>query len=156
MHLNDSKTDLGSKKDRHESIGLYVLYITPTKHTRVFGHRGFLGLGAFRQLMNDPRVQNIPLILETPSFEQPSDVWGREIAVLQRLSASVAGAKENKVVFDSIIGDAQTDDALIEVVKGVVKKLQGEPKGKKPTGKKGGKSGKRKRGGESEEEDEDE
>jgi len=49
VHVNDSKKDLGCRVDRHEHIG-----------------RGFLGLEAFRHLMNDPRLQKCPLILETP------------------------------------------------------------------------------------------
>ncbi|KIM36491.1 hypothetical protein M413DRAFT_449185 [Hebeloma cylindrosporum] len=71
MHLNDSKTQHNSKKDRHENIGL-----------------GYLGLASFRHILSDPRTQNIPLILETPSFEQPAEVWGTEISVLQRLSGA--------------------------------------------------------------------
>ncbi|KAF9040461.1 AP endonuclease [Hymenopellis radicata] len=65
MHLNDSKTELGSHKDRHENIGL-----------------GHIGLSAFRHILADPRVQDIPLVLETPSFEEP-EVWATEIEALQ-------------------------------------------------------------------------
>jgi len=49
FHLNDSKTDLGEKKDRHEHIG-----------------KGKLGLEAFRLLMNDERFSHLPMVLETP------------------------------------------------------------------------------------------
>ncbi|MDH7489154.1 MAG: deoxyribonuclease IV [Anaerolineae bacterium] len=49
FHLNDSKRELGSRVDRHDHIG-----------------RGFLGLEAFRLLLNDPRFANRPMILETP------------------------------------------------------------------------------------------
>ncbi|XP_006457703.1 hypothetical protein AGABI2DRAFT_114752 [Agaricus bisporus var. bisporus H97] len=107
MHLNDSKTDLGSKRDRHESIGL-----------------GYLGIGAFRNLMNDPRVQNIPLILETPTFEQPIDTWGKEIAMLQKLSLAVSEIPENNSALESIIGDAQTEDQLVAMHKNVVEHCQ--------------------------------
>ncbi|KAF4615673.1 hypothetical protein D9613_012513 [Agrocybe pediades] len=69
MHINDSKADLNTKKDRHENIGL-----------------GHLGLGTFQHILRDPRTMGIPLILETPSFEQPQEVWGSEIGVLQRVS----------------------------------------------------------------------
>ncbi|KAF8176776.1 xylose isomerase-like protein, partial [Pholiota molesta] len=69
MHLNDSKTECNSNKDRHENIGL-----------------GHLGLEAFRHVLSDPRTQGLPLILETPSFEQPREVWGKEIEILQRIS----------------------------------------------------------------------
>jgi len=69
MHLNDSKAACNSKKDRHENIGL-----------------GYLGINAFRHILQDPRTQNIPLILETPNFEQPKEVWGKEIGILQTLT----------------------------------------------------------------------
>ena len=52
VHVNDSKRDLGSRVDRHEHIG-----------------KGFLGLAAFRQVMNDPRLWTVPLLLETPKDE---------------------------------------------------------------------------------------
>ncbi|MCV6608518.1 MAG: deoxyribonuclease IV, partial [Campylobacterales bacterium] len=48
MHLNDSKPPLGSKKDRHHSIG-----------------EGEIGLEFFRMLMNDDRFNKIPMVLET-------------------------------------------------------------------------------------------
>jgi deoxyribonuclease-4 len=49
FHLNDSKTDLGSRVDRHEHIG-----------------KGKIGWKAFRHIVNDPRFQNHPGCLETP------------------------------------------------------------------------------------------
>ncbi|HEX8229953.1 MAG TPA: deoxyribonuclease IV [Chloroflexia bacterium] len=49
IHMNDSKKGLGSRVDRHEHIG-----------------KGALGLEPFRFIMNDPRFENIPKILETP------------------------------------------------------------------------------------------
>jgi deoxyribonuclease-4 len=64
MHLNDAKKDLGSRVDRHTSIG-----------------RGMLGIEPFRFIMNDPRLENIPLILETPD----EDLWTEEIRLLQSL-----------------------------------------------------------------------
>ncbi|MCM1310785.1 MAG: deoxyribonuclease IV [Bacteroides sp.] len=68
MHLNDSKKGLGSHVDRHESIGL-----------------GAIGSHFFEMLMADPRMDNIPLILETPN----PDLWPTEIATLY----SLPGAK---------------------------------------------------------------
>ncbi len=53
----------------------------------MFAHltrRGEIGLAAFRFLMRDPRLSGIPLILETPTFEEP-DVWAREIKLLYEL-----------------------------------------------------------------------
>lgn len=58
MHLNDSKKDRGSRVDRHEKIGL-----------------GALGRDYFKRLITDPRVDNIPLILETPD----ESIWAEEI-----------------------------------------------------------------------------
>lgn len=58
MHLNDTKKGLGSRVDRHESIG-----------------KGILGADYFKLMMNDSRFDNIPLILETPN----EAIWGEEI-----------------------------------------------------------------------------
>ena len=49
FHLNDSKGELGCNLDRHEHIG-----------------KGWIGLEAFRLLLNDPRFTNVPKYLETP------------------------------------------------------------------------------------------
>ena len=49
FHLNDSKTDLGSRVDRHEHIG-----------------KGKIGREPFRHIVNDARFQNVPGCLETP------------------------------------------------------------------------------------------
>lgn len=64
MHINDSKKDLGTKVDRHESLG-----------------KGFMGLTTFTMLMHDPRFDNIPLILETPD----ETAWAQEIQFLYNL-----------------------------------------------------------------------
>lgn len=66
MHLNDSKPDLGSHVDRHESIG-----------------KGKIGLDAFRFIMNDERMDDIPLILETID----ESIWPEEIELLYSLEA---------------------------------------------------------------------
>lgn len=52
FHLNDSKTDLGSRVDRHEHIG-----------------KGRIGKEAFRHIVNDARFKNHPGCLETPKSE---------------------------------------------------------------------------------------
>lgn len=64
LHLNDCKKEMGSRVDRHESIG-----------------RGTLGLDPFRFIMEDSRLDNIPLILETPD----SDRWAEEIQLLYQM-----------------------------------------------------------------------
>jgi deoxyribonuclease-4 len=61
MHINDSKPPLGSKKDRHHSLG-----------------EGEIGLDAFKFLMNDERMDDIPLVLETID----SSIWKQEIELL--------------------------------------------------------------------------
>jgi len=94
--------------------------------------------------MSDERVQDIPLILETPSFEAPREVWTKEIAVLQQLSETVTNSTENQDVLRSIIGDAQDDETLVDVITDVVKTMEGA-KTIKTAGKQGTKAGKRKR-----------
>lgn len=49
IHVNDSKKECGSRADRHEHIG-----------------KGEIGVEGFRLLVNDNRLQDIPMILETP------------------------------------------------------------------------------------------
>ena len=61
MHINDSKPGLGSRVDRHHSLGL-----------------GQIGLDCFRFIMNDPRIDEIPMCLETID----SEIWAEEIALL--------------------------------------------------------------------------
>ncbi|MBU1668804.1 deoxyribonuclease IV [bacterium] len=64
MHLNDSKPVLGSRVDRHHSLG-----------------EGEIGWDAFRFIMNDPRMDDIPLILETID----ENIWDKEIEALYDL-----------------------------------------------------------------------
>ncbi len=61
MHINDSKPDLGSHVDRHDSLG-----------------KGKIGLDAFRFLMNDERIDDIPMVLETID----ESIWAEEIKLL--------------------------------------------------------------------------
>ncbi len=65
MHLNDSKERLGSKSDRHENIG-----------------KGQIGLEGFRAIMNDPQINCIPMILETPDRRN----WSGELDLLRKLT----------------------------------------------------------------------
>lgn len=64
MHLNGSKAKLGSRLDRHHSL-----------------EEGELGLAVFRFIMNDPRFDDIPMLLETIDEAR----WPEEIALLYRL-----------------------------------------------------------------------
>lgn len=61
IHLNDDKRELGSRIDRHASIG-----------------EGTLGEEFFRRLVNDPRFDGLPIILETPD----ESLWPEEIKTL--------------------------------------------------------------------------
>ncbi len=56
FHLNDSKTEIGSRVDRHEHIG-----------------KGEIGLDFFKKFLNDKRFKDIPKILETPKMEKKSE-----------------------------------------------------------------------------------
>lgn len=64
MHLNDTKKELGSRVDRHDVL-----------------EKGLLGMDVFRFIMNDPRFDGIPLILETPDETR----WAAEIQMLRSL-----------------------------------------------------------------------
>jgi deoxyribonuclease-4 len=64
MHFNDTKKELATRVDRHDNIG-----------------KGFLGEDSFRMLMNDSRLDNMPLILETPE----ESLWAAEIKSLYSL-----------------------------------------------------------------------
>jgi deoxyribonuclease-4 len=64
LHLNDSKKDVGTHVDRHENL-----------------KKGVMGEGIFHRIMNDPRFDNIPMILETPD----ETAWKDEISWLYSL-----------------------------------------------------------------------
>lgn len=64
MHINDSKGAIGSKLDRHDSLGV-----------------GTIGLDAFSFIMADARFDGIPLVLETPN----EAIWADEIKLLRSL-----------------------------------------------------------------------
>ena len=66
LHLNDDKKALASRVDRHASLG-----------------EGTLGLEPFRRIMNDPRFDGMPLILETPDDSR----WPEEIRMLKGMVA---------------------------------------------------------------------
>ena len=63
LHLNDSKNLRGSHKDRHERIG-----------------EGCIGAEAFRAVVTNPRLRDLPMILETPN-ELPG--YAAEISLLR-------------------------------------------------------------------------
>ena len=65
IHLNDSKKELSTRVDRHDSVG-----------------KGVMGMELFSLLMKDPRFDNIPIILETPD----ESLWAEEIRLLYTLA----------------------------------------------------------------------
>lgn len=75
FHLNDSKTDLGSRVDRHEHIG-----------------QGKIGKEAFRHIVNDLRFKNTPGCLETPK----SDDLHEDLENLTVLRSLLRGRKKMK------------------------------------------------------------
>ena len=62
MHLNDSKVEYASRKDRHHSLGM-----------------GEIGLEVFRYIMSDDRFRGIPMVLETID----ETIWAEEIQMLR-------------------------------------------------------------------------
>ncbi len=62
IHLNDTKKALGSRVDRHESIG-----------------KGLLGIDFFKRFMRDVRFNDMPIVLETPD----ETLWAEEIGLLR-------------------------------------------------------------------------
>jgi len=68
IHMNDSKKEFGSKRDRHEHIG-----------------EGSIGLDAFANFVNDKRLVNVPMILETPKGDELKE----DIENLKRLRSLI-------------------------------------------------------------------
>lgn len=68
IHLNDSKGELGCRKDRHEHIG-----------------KGTVGLEAFARILNDRRFSGIPMVLETPKDEKTLAEDRENLSVLRGL-----------------------------------------------------------------------
>ena len=66
MHLNDSKVELGSKKDRHHSLGA-----------------GEIGWDVFKYIMQDDRFNYVPMVLETVD----DSIWNDEISALKMFAA---------------------------------------------------------------------
>lgn len=62
LHLNDSKKELASRVDRHAPLG-----------------DGFIGWGTFEWIMQHEKIQDVPMILETPE----PDRWADEIIQLR-------------------------------------------------------------------------
>jgi deoxyribonuclease-4 len=66
MHLNDSKAPFASRKDRHELIG-----------------EGAIGADAFRRIMTDPRLADVPKVIETPKGDDAETTDRRMLELLR-------------------------------------------------------------------------
>jgi deoxyribonuclease-4 len=76
VHCNDSKKGLGSKVDRHEHIG-----------------KGEIGLKAFELLVNDPRFEKIPIVIET---HEPETMHEVNVKLLQSLRKEGGPSKRRR------------------------------------------------------------
>jgi len=124
LHINDSKAPFASHRDLHQNIGL-----------------GFLGLRAFHNVMNEPRFEGLPLVLETPidtknaegKVVEDKNIWATEIKLLEsligmdpegdefkRIEAELAakGAEERKKLQDQFERKQEKDRKTAEKGKG--------------------------------------
>lgn len=79
LHLNDSKAPRGSRRDLHANIGT-----------------GFLGLRAFHNVMNEPRFEGLPMVLETPIDRVPGQTSAAGIDADDDGASSCASESEKK------------------------------------------------------------
>lgn len=99
LHINDSKGPFNSHRDLHQNIGL-----------------GFLGLRAFHNVMNEPRFEGLPLVLETPidskddqgKVVEDKRVWASEIKLLE----SLIGMDPESNEFKTLEGDLSAKGAV--------------------------------------------
>ncbi|TGZ79641.1 AP endonuclease [Ascodesmis nigricans] len=69
LHINDSKAPFASGRDLHQNIG-----------------QGWIGLEAFRCIVNDERLHGVPMVLETPlESEGDTKTWAEEIKLLESM-----------------------------------------------------------------------
>lgn len=68
FQLNDSKFEFAANRDRHEHLG-----------------QGFLGLEAFRLIVNDKRFDGLPMVLETNPEDDECSGWKTDLAALRKL-----------------------------------------------------------------------
>lgn len=70
LHLNDSKTPFGSRRDRHELIA-----------------EGSLGESPFRRIMTDDRLVQVPKVIETPKLDDATTTDARMLRLLRGYAA---------------------------------------------------------------------
>lgn len=68
VHVNDSKVDLGSGKDRHENVG-----------------KGSIGIKGLKLVLNHPKLKHLPFILETPALDKDETAI-KEVEKLRKLT----------------------------------------------------------------------
>jgi AP endonuclease-1 len=138
LHMNDSKAPLNSGRDLHANIGT-----------------GFLGLRAFHNIMNEPRLWGLPMVLETPIDVKDSvtgkevpdkNIWAREIKLLESLVGMDVESEEFKELEVELHekGTAERERIQAQVDKKITKAKGKEAKAKTTAGK-AGKKGKGKK-----------
>jgi AP endonuclease-1 len=125
MHINDSKAPLASGRDLHANIGT-----------------GFLGLRSFWNIVNEPRLWGLPMVLETPTDRKNSEgknvedksVWATEIKLLESLVGMDTTSERFKKLERELQeqGKVERDRIQGQVDKRVGKKT-GKGKKKQPT-----------------------
>ena len=85
IHLNDSKTEHGSRVDRHEHIGM-----------------GYIGDSGFKLILNDERLKHVPMILETPKMvgDSDSDIILKDIPMILAKSRKLGFSYSDTVLKD--------------------------------------------------------
>jgi deoxyribonuclease-4 len=68
IHLNDCKSEIASRVDRHTHIG-----------------EGKIGMEGFKLLLNDPRLKRVAMIIETPKEEDVDHHDGKNLSLLRRM-----------------------------------------------------------------------
>lgn len=123
LHLNDSKAPFDARRDLHANIGT-----------------GFLGLRAFHNIMNEPRLRRLPMVLETPidrkdengREQQDKGIWAAEIKLLESLVGMDPDGKEFKRLEAELWerGKAERDRVQEQVDRRDEKKAKKEAKDK--------------------------
>ena len=135
LHLNDSKAPFGSHRDLHANVGV-----------------GFLGLRAFHAVVNEGRLEGLPMVLETPierkdgegKMVEDKGVWAREIKLLESLVGMDVEGEE----FGRLEGELEVQgrEERMKFRDAYEKKLGKEKeKEKKKGGDKGGRRGRKKK-----------
>jgi len=143
LHLNDSKAPYQSHRDLHANIGT-----------------GFLGLRAFHAIMNEPRFEGLPMVLETPIEVRDEDgnvvkdekgkekedkgIWAREIKMLESFVGMDVDSQEFLELEVALAKKGAPERARVQdQVERREEKAKARPKG--------GKKGAKKRKGDNEE-----